>query len=902
MINITQEAAGEVLTIAPTNLTYATGGGEETVAITSNRTWTATSNNAWITVEGAGSGDGDGSIRIAVAVQTDPVARMGTVTIRGGAITRTLNVTQEPADEVLTIAPTNLAYATGGGEETIAITSNRTWTAMSNNAWITVEGTDSGNGDGSIRIAVAVQTDPVERTGTVTIRGGMIERIVTITQEPADEVLIIDSTTLACDATGGGKTVAITSNLTWTATASEEWIQVEGASSLTETEDREVQVQVLLNPSTSERTGTVTIQGGTSTRVINITQEAADEVLTARPTNLAYAAGGGEETVAITSNRTWTATSNDAWITVEGAGSGDGDGSIRIAVAVQTDPVARMGTVTIQGGAITRTLNITQEAADEVLTIAPTNLAYTTGGGEETVAITSNLTWTATSSSTWITIEGAGGGNGNGDIRVVVAAQTDPMERTGTVTIQGGTLTKVINITQDAANEELMVSQTSLACNAAGGGKAVTITSNLTWTATASAGWIQVEGVSSLTGTGDREVQIQALLNASTSRRTGTVTIQGGMITRVINITQEAAEEMLTITPASLSYAAVGGEKTVAITSNLTWTATSNTAWITVEGAGSGDGDGSIRVMVAPRSDPVARAGTVTVRGGRITRTLNIAQDAANEELTIHPTSLTCAAAGGEKSVLITSNITWTATSNEDWITIGGAGSTSKTGNREIIIQVAAQTETTGRTGTITVEGGALTSTLTITQRAAGALTITPTSLAFAAEGGQETVSVESDLSWTTTSNHSWITITEGAAGSGNGSITVQIAAQAATTERTGTVTVQADALTRTLTITQAGADLPDDLEEPVELYIPEGNENASVYPNPTSGLVQVRGLSATEEHTYRLYSIVGQVVKSGRLQRNSIKLDEFSSGQYILVLEDQEGNEALRARLLLLK
>lgn len=85
-----------------------------------------------------------------------------------------------------------------------------------------------------------------------------------------------------------------------------------------------------------------------------------------------------------------TVTANDSWIVSIPAEatwvhsdkmSGDGNGEIDITVDVNPRADARTATVTVstKGGA-TKTLTITQDAADSSLTLNPTSLAFNADG------------------------------------------------------------------------------------------------------------------------------------------------------------------------------------------------------------------------------------------------------------------------------------------------------------------------------------------------------------------------------------------------------------------------------------------------------------------------------------------------------------------------------------------
>jgi hypothetical protein len=93
---------------------------------------------------------------------------------------------------------------------------------------------------------------------------------------------------------------------------------------------------------------------------------------------------------------------------------------------------------------------------------------------------------------------------------------------------------------------------------------------------------------------------------------------------------------------------------------------------------------------------------------------------------------------------------------------------------------------------------------LTVVQ--ACTFSISPTSKSFDVNGGQGSVSVTAPngCNWTAVKNASWITITSGANGSGNGSVSYTVGANPGTGQRVGTITIGG----KTFTATQGG-DVP---------------------------------------------------------------------------------------------
>jgi poly(beta-D-mannuronate) lyase len=71
----------------------------------------------------------------------------------------------------------------------------------------------------------------------------------------------------------------------------------------------------------------------------------------------------GSQTVSVTANVGWNVAADSAWITLTPT-SGTNNGSFDITVSQNTSTTERTGVVTVTGGALTRTINVTQAAAD----------------------------------------------------------------------------------------------------------------------------------------------------------------------------------------------------------------------------------------------------------------------------------------------------------------------------------------------------------------------------------------------------------------------------------------------------------------------------------------------------------------------------------------------------------
>jgi pseudomonalisin len=134
----------------------------------------------------------------------------------------------------------------------------------------------------------------------------------------------------------------------------------------------------------------------------------------------------------------------------------------------------------------------------------------------------------------------------------------------------------------------------------------------------------------------------------------------------------------------------------------------------------------------------------------------------------------------------------WIVTSDSSWLTLAGAA--SGTGSQVITVALAANPSSAPRTGTLTVAGLAF----TVAQAGAACVyTLTAGPLRSGTSGfhGSILVSAPAGCAWTAASNVSWVAITSGAQGNGNGIVTLTSAANPGSA-RKGTLEVAGYSLT----------------------------------------------------------------------------------------------------------
>ena len=162
--------------------------------------------------------------------------------------------------------------------------------------------------------------------------------------------------------------------------------------------------------------------------------------------SLTFDAAAGQQTVNVTANCDWKVTCSATWLTINPT-SGNANATLTLS-AQENTITTREATVTVTGGGFTRTISVTQKGAEEKLSVSPQTLSFEYKDGENTVAITSNSSWTVTSDQDWCTVSKSSGSN-NENITVKVTQNNSPDKRTANVKITCGYKTETLAVTQN---------------------------------------------------------------------------------------------------------------------------------------------------------------------------------------------------------------------------------------------------------------------------------------------------------------------------------------------------------------------------------------------------------------------------------------------------------------------
>ena len=386
--------------------------------------------------------------------------RTGTVTVSAQGVpglSRTVTVVQA-AGQVIILSADELDAPAFPYAGTVNVSSNTTWNMPTSNvSWLTISNiTPPGrNGNGSFQInTTTANLGNSTRTGTITVSAiGAHPRTVRVFQAPG-QGLVLSGEYWEAPANPSFANARVYSDRTWNMPVSNrDWLTITHVAPSNRSGNGSFRINAAPHTGNATRAGTVTITAvGAPTRSVSVVQHPGP-VLVLSANSGASPAASTFGYVAVTSNRTWNATSNNpTWLRVDDFSPANrtGNGSFRISTTENTVTASRTGTITVTAnGAPTRTITVTQAAAGP-LRLSLSEWMPTSAPSNTVVRVSSGETWNVTSNVNWLTVSNFSPTNrtGNGTFIINAARNTGNASRTGIVTVTVGGVTRTITVTQ----------------------------------------------------------------------------------------------------------------------------------------------------------------------------------------------------------------------------------------------------------------------------------------------------------------------------------------------------------------------------------------------------------------------------------------------------------------------
>jgi WD40 repeat protein len=345
--------------ISPGSANYPTAGGSGAVSVTAPAGchWNAVSRVNWITINGPSSGTGNGVISYSATGGSSSMTGLLIVAEQ----TFPIHLGADPC--TYTISPSRADWSPAGGTGAFGVQTpgGCGWTPSSNDDWITITKISRDNGGGGVTYSVAPNPGPA-RTGSVTVAGQRF----TINQVTSDCTYTVTPTEKYFGSSGGSVNIDVqtTNGCAWNAASDSSWLSV-GAGNNSGSGPGMITAWANANQTTAPRIGHVTVAG----QVVTVTQDGIYCSYTISPRNRSFTAEGGSAFVNMAAHDacSWSALSNDNWITITSGATGSGYGTIYYSVSPNTTGTDRTGTLAIAGQTFTVVQTAETEGAPDIL-------------------------------------------------------------------------------------------------------------------------------------------------------------------------------------------------------------------------------------------------------------------------------------------------------------------------------------------------------------------------------------------------------------------------------------------------------------------------------------------------------------------------------------------------------
>ena len=179
----------------------------------------------------------------------------------------------------------------------------------------------------------------------------------------------------------------------------------------------------------------------------------------------------------------------------------------------------------------------------------------------------------------------------------------------------------------------------------------------------------------------------------------------------IVECVSPYVEEYLEVDVTTLPFMTGVLTETINVSSNVSWTASSNADWCTVSPE-SGNKNGVITVTVAENDSNEDRMAEVTICSENVTRVVTVKQELGDViEVDVEEVTFDCLS--GSAVVKVTSNVSWTVESNEDWCTVAA---TSEEMISDIVVSVTMNDGTSAREAVVTIKSENRSKTIKVCQ------------------------------------------------------------------------------------------------------------------------------------------------------------------------------------------
>ena len=363
--------------------------------------------------------------------------------------------TQPQPQTTITLTTTALNFTTEGGSQNVTFTSSGEWTAQvlndRANDWCKLTPASGAAGNGQITVTAAANATTDERSASIILKSGTVQKTIKVTQKQKD-ALTVTASKFEVAAEGGTVAIEVKANVDFSYSvdgASQSWIKYQTTRAM---KTSTLVFDIAENDSRDKRQGTVTISSGALKEVVTIYQEGAKPTIVISKSEYVIDSEGGSVAVEVKSNVDVSVElpSDVEWLS-ESTTRAMSTNTYYFDVAENTGYDQRSATIVFTNKAdnLTEEVTITQTQKDAIV-LAKSEYEIGADGGALDFEIQTNVDVTVKTSATWIkqvmtrALESK-------MLFFDIAANDAQEAREGTITISGGDVTQTIIVKQGNA-------------------------------------------------------------------------------------------------------------------------------------------------------------------------------------------------------------------------------------------------------------------------------------------------------------------------------------------------------------------------------------------------------------------------------------------------------------------
>lgn len=358
-------------------------------------------------------------------ITSKKIARDGSLWILAGSDLIRYSTTEQP-DFKLSVTPTLIdPIPKTGGTYVLEVTSNVSWEVKKHGGLnVNISSTaQKENGKVTIKVnprgSILEDRFPVE-LGVISIQGqGQIAETVLRMTNLAPSIFVTSSIPTPVPDAGGTYNIAVSSQTNWESSSPDSWITLDMKSG---SGNKSIEVKVADNPTSAERTGTITVSAKGETKDLLVTQSGKQFKITFSSTTIPVPVPdlGGTYRLDVTANTPWEIVSSESWLVLD-TKSGMGNKSIEVKVGANPIFAERTSKITLTSKYETKIVNIRQ--LGKVATIeffGNIPKPFPGEGGKYEIIVDANSDWKVTTLSNWMKFTPISGPSGKTTVNLEI--------------------------------------------------------------------------------------------------------------------------------------------------------------------------------------------------------------------------------------------------------------------------------------------------------------------------------------------------------------------------------------------------------------------------------------------------------------------------------------------------